>query len=519
MIKDIDWSFKDYKPTSDKDFIENCLTSKLWRMNNLYKIKNKSGEVITLKLNPAQIRVCSVDHNRLVILKARQMGISTLKLIEHLDTCIFYPNKEIGIMAQGLRETNDLLNRAKFAWEKLPDVIKEFLGITETTYNNSEIAFNNNSKLKVGISFRSATLQALHVSELGKISVKDPERANELKTGAFQTIGGKNKITIESTAEGRGGLFYDIWNTAVKMKDSGDTFSEMDFYPLFNAWFLSPEYSINTYQERTEEDDKYFANLAVVNGFELTEGQKNFYLAKRRELGGHITQEYPSTPEEAFAAIKDGTYYSPNITAMRRAGRIKPNLYDPNLPVYVTMDLGINDDFVLLFYQTYNKEHRIIHCLANNRAGLSYYVDYLFSKKYNYGTIYVPHDATVRELTANGKTRQQILAEMGVKTTLLRRHEVIDGINTTRMMLDHTWIDSSCVDVIEALENYSKEWDEKNGVWKNTPKHDKYSHICDAVRYMAMSDVIKIKTIDVYKNRFNPSVHYKSYLADDDYAV
>lgn len=132
---------------------------------------------------------------------------------------------------------------------------------------------------------------------------------------------------------------------------------------------------------------------------------------------------------------------------------------------------------------------------------------------------YVPHDASVRELTANGKTRQQILAEMGIKTTLLRRHEVVDGINTTRMMLDHTWIDSSCVNVIEALENYSKEWDDRNGVWKNTPKHDKYSHICDAVRYMAMSDVIKLKTIELYKRRLNPEISYGDILTENDYAV
>ena len=47
-------------------------------------------------------------------------------------------------------------------------------------------------------------------------------------------------------------------------------------------------------------------------------------------------------------------------------------------------------------------------------------------------------------------------------------------------------IDVSCTYIIDCLNNYSKDWDDKLQVWKLTPKHDEFSHGADMIRQVAM---------------------------------
>ncbi len=68
------------KPRNVEELVTRYLPSKLWRMNNLYSIIDKIGDPIACKMNYAQCRVHakSLEHPRLIILKSRQQGISTL---------------------------------------------------------------------------------------------------------------------------------------------------------------------------------------------------------------------------------------------------------------------------------------------------------------------------------------------------------------------------------------------------------------------------------------------------------
>ena len=191
----------------DKQMLEN-LKSKFWRLNHLYWIRDKDGKEVQLKLNKAQITVFrDYKHNKKIILKSRQRGISTGYAVYQLDECIFRPGTQAGVQSYGKDEAEKLKMKVDFAWEKLDNRIKEALNLSTNKDNTQMIEFSNGSTLKIG-NFRGDTLQMLHVSELGKIAKKYPEKARELKTGAFQSVSVNNKITIESTAEGRSGLFY-----------------------------------------------------------------------------------------------------------------------------------------------------------------------------------------------------------------------------------------------------------------------------------------------------------------------
>ena len=70
------------------------------------------------------------------------------------------------------------------------------------TDNIRELSFSNGSRIAVGTSFRSGTLQFLHISEFGKICAKYPEKAREIVTGAIEALSIDGKLFIESTAEG-----------------------------------------------------------------------------------------------------------------------------------------------------------------------------------------------------------------------------------------------------------------------------------------------------------------------------
>lgn len=484
---------------SDKFFVDNYLSSKLWRLNNLYKVIDKYGKPVKFRMNYAQHRVYAATkkHPRVIILKSRQQGISTFFLVSFFDDAIFSPHLNVGLMAQGTDEAATLLERSKFLWEHFPEEVKRFMSLQLRKDNTKEVAFSNGSTLFIRVSFRSTTLQRLHISEFGKIANNNPTRAKETKSGTLQALARGNTGVIESTAEGRN-LFKEMWDGAVQAEfTSNGVLSEKDFIPVFLPWHKDPDCVEPISQIIDSEAEQYFAKLEAT-GVELSIQQKNFWVVQRRELGGDIFQEYPASPEEAFAATRDGTYYSRLYNeVLVRNGRLANNLYDPNLKVEVYFDLGVDDYFVLGFVQYYNGEYRLIDEYWNNGYDLEHYIDVALSRGYNVTSFAFPHDIRVRELsrgTAAGraKTRFDVVKEIldakkaRIQLRVLKKLGVAEGVELTKQMLKNLWIDPKCSYVISCFLNYTKEWDERLAVWKETPRHDEYSHGADMMRQVAV---------------------------------
>ena len=472
----------------EKLFIKEKLSSKLWRLDNLYKIRNKSGKLVTLNLNSAQRRVLEkFKHKRKIILKSRQQGISTLYLAYNLDACLFRPGFQAGIQSYGQDEADKLSKRAELMWNELDPQIKELLGLTLVSNNSKGMTFSNGSILKIG-NFRGDTLQSLHVSELGKIAKKYPEKAKELKTGAFQAVSKDNIITIESTAEGSSGLFYDMWIKAEMLALEERKLSPLDFQAVFLSWLEDPDCLMDYKVEIPLELKQYFLEIEEMLEITLTDQQKWWYAAKKDELGDDMTQEYPTTSDEAFMSAKDGAYYGKQYRDyIVKRKRLKPNLYDKNLPVHVVFDLGFSDMMVAVFFQQFIDGIRVIDAYYNSGEAIKHYATMLKNKKialgYKYGDIWLPHDAAKTEL-GSGKNIQTIFRENGVATRILKRVGIAEGIELVRKWLQNMWIDSGLHYIQNTFINYSKEWDDKLGVWKDKPIHNEWSHPADAIRYM-----------------------------------
>jgi len=482
---------------SSEEFERRYLSSKLWRLNNLYHVIDKYGKPVVFRMNYAQHKVYAStrNHPRVIILKSRQQGISTFWLVCYFDDGMWAPFMNIGLMAQGTDEASTLLERTKFLWDTVDDDVKRFAGVTLEKDNTKEFSFSNNSTIFIRVSFRSTTLQRLHISEMGKIANMYPKRAKEVKTGTLQALAKGNTGAIESTAEGKN-MFKTMWDESVLALNSGQM-TPKDFYPIFLSWLDDPDCLLDVEQAVDESAQEYFSELEAKTDRVLTQQQKNFWIAQRRELGGDIFQEYPGTPEEAFTASRDGTFYARqfNEDVVRKGGIVK-GLHDENLPVDVYVDLGVDDYFVLVFVQWYRGKWRIIHEYWNNGYALAHYMDYMRDSPYDIRAVRFPHDIKVRELgIAKGggraKSRYDVALEykkqngLSWRLDVLPRSSIENGIEAVRRIIPNLMIDSSCRYTIDCLLNYSKEWDEKLQCWKTTPVHDEYSHGADVIRQLA----------------------------------
>lgn len=202
---------------TNKEELARCLADPEWRLFSgaLYKImiKGDDGEVeavILFKPNRAQRRFVTRLWHRNIILKARQLGFTTLVSILWLDHALFNANQRCGIIAQDRDAAKVIFrDKVKFAYQNLPPEVRDRFPLEAD--NADELLFaHNNSSVRVATSMRSGTIHRLHISEFGKICAKYPEKAAEVVTGSIPSVPTNGILVIESTAEGREGEFYEL---------------------------------------------------------------------------------------------------------------------------------------------------------------------------------------------------------------------------------------------------------------------------------------------------------------------
>lgn len=304
-------------PCIAMDYIEKCL-----------KIKTKSGTVVPFRLNDAQRKLYAVAKRqqdagkpvRLIILKARQLGFSTLTegLIFH--ACATRKNVNALIVAHREDATANLFRMSKLFYDELPAPVKPMLRAS----NAQELVFENPSKLRSerearpglrsrircataggrGIG-RSDTLQCVHLSEYAFWPDGADGKASTL-AGILQAVPSLpgTMVVIESTANGFED-FKERWDAAVA--------GENDFEPVFFAWFENPDYSMPVVPgtEWTPEERE------MRDAYRLTDEQlqwRRWCIANN--CGGSLDmfrQEYPASPGEAFLHSGTGVFDNEQI--------------------------------------------------------------------------------------------------------------------------------------------------------------------------------------------------------------
>jgi len=339
----------------------------------------------------------------------------------------------------------------------------------------------------------------VHNSELGKIAAKYPEKAREIVTGTLNTVHPGNWIIIESTAEGKGGPFYDICNAARLIQQAGKSLTKMDYKFFFFPWYLNP---LNRLDEKVPILDyqlKYFEELKLKHGIHLEPERKYWYVKKWNVQGDDMKREHPSTPEEAFEAAVKGIYYASAFRRLRKLGRITRVPHQPGAMVDTWWDIGMNDTTAIWFTQTIGREIHVINYYENSDEGLEFYVREVLNawkeeKGYIYGSHNAPHDIEVREWGNGGKTRLESAKELGIKFNVGPKLSIESGIESVRKILAICWFDEANTTKkyaghlvgLPSLEQYRKEWDEKTEAYKNRPLHNWASNGSDAFRTLAV---------------------------------
>lgn len=492
-------------PTTDEEMAR-CLADPEWRLFSgyLYKIiikgdKDEEGLVMPFRPNRAQRKFIRRLWHRNVILKARQLGFSTLICILWLDTALFCENVRCGIIAQDREAAESLFrDKVKFAYDQLPEALRQMMPLKAN--NASTLVFgHNNSSIRVATSMRSGTIHRLHISEFGKICAKYPDKAVEVITGSIPAVPSTGVLVIESTAEGRDGAFYKITQAAMAAADSGKKLSVKDYRFHFFPWWQEPGYQIDPEGVLlTEKDEEYFAKVEHITGATLTARQKAWYVATRDgEFSGEdekMWQEYPSYPEEAFQVSTEGCYFTKQLTAARKEGRIKASVpLLPNVPCNTYWDIGNSDGTAIWVVQRLGGENRVIRFYEAWGEPYSHAAQWLQSLGAVFGTHNLPHDADhVRQGQNRNISPRQMLEELmpGQRfATVDRIQDVNWGIQQTRDIFPTLVFDEThCKAGLAHISAYRKKWNDRMGCWSDEPdKAGGHSEAADALRQLGQT--------------------------------
>ena len=308
-------------PLIAKDYIESCL-----------KIRTKSGAIVPFRMNAAQRKLYDVARRqqesgrpvRIIILKARQLGFSTLTEALIFHACATRPNTTALIVTHREDATANLFRMSKLYYDELPDPIKPML----RTSNAQEIIFENptrsakekaerpglRSRIRCataggkGIG-RSDTLQCVHLSEYASWPEGSDGKAATL-TGILQAVPSTpgSMVIIESTANGYED-FKERWDAAVA--------GENDFEAVFFAWFENPEYEMDPVPGTEWNPEE--RELAERYGLSDRQLQwRRWCIANN--CGGSLDmfrQEYPSNPDEAFLHSGTGVFDNEQVIIRR----------------------------------------------------------------------------------------------------------------------------------------------------------------------------------------------------------
>lgn len=461
-------------------------SDQLWRLHNLYWIIDKNGQRVRFIPNRSQLNLYHEMHYRNVILKARQRGFTTFVCIFGLDSCIFNRDYSVGIIAHNLDDSKKIFRtKVKYPYENMPTGIVS--AVTPSNDTKGEYLFSNDSNISVSVSYRSGTLQLLHVSEFGKIAAKNPEKANEIKTGAFEAVPRDGIIIVESTAEGNGGDFFDIVKRARQIHDAGETPNRMEFKFFFEPWHENEDYVFNDDVVISPSLKKYFKRLKEEHDIVLSKAQKAWYAGKIELLNDDMTREYPSYPDEAFEAAIKGSFYAAQMARARNENRICRIPIEASIEVNTFWDLGKDDTTVIWFMQQVGKEMRFIDYEEHNGEEIEFYCQLLKKKKYLYGRHYMPHDVET-DMLGMKMTRKKQFETGGVHPIVVvpRISSVMEGIAMVRQAFRGYWFDIvRCSDGIKSLDSYQKEWNDKTASYREHPLHNWASNGADGLRQQA----------------------------------
>jgi len=380
-----------------------CKQSPLYFISKYVKIKNKHGETVDFLLNYIQKKVYKalkekyfkpyaeingeVFHRfqkiRLIIVKYRQVGISTMIAALILHEILFWRGTEAAIFLHKDSASKKMLSRLKDMLNQLPSWMKS-KSTNKDLDSKSELAFaKTGAKLTIGTpgksseqagdQGRSETLHDVLVSEMPRYPYQD-----DFLQGILAAAKNGN-VFIESTPLKRGDLFHGMF------KDGRAKISE--WLALFFPWFEDPLNSIAVIDEN--ERDYIMQSLSVPEK-ELMKKHPQFVTVEKIKWRRHtilndfkdnerrFVQEYPEDEESCFASTGFNYFDDPEFeikrvtTQFKNAAGLPQNFRDPIpghfhvLGVDCAMGLGGKNDYSVISIIDYDTQEQVFEWRRND---------------------------------------------------------------------------------------------------------------------------------------------------------
>lgn len=289
------------------------------RFCGLLKIQPKEGGGrIPLRLSPVQRMYCAARTTRDIVLKPRQVHLTTVEAARDLWWFLTRRGARVVVVVQSQSDQGPLKDVA-YKFRLFFDSLRQ-LGIelkfgtesaTEWTLPDRDATLRimqaGASEASASKKGRAGTINRLHISEASFFEHAD-ETFNALMESVPMT---GSEVVIESTAHGASGFFYEQWQQAIRGKSN--------YKPHFFPWWLHPDYRLalkagEAFQPRTDLE-----RTLVAKG--ISDENLNWYRAKLAEKGGdeaRATQEFPSDPDTCFLVEGRGFFDAQRIAEQLR---------------------------------------------------------------------------------------------------------------------------------------------------------------------------------------------------------
>lgn len=180
-----------------------------------------------------------------------------------------------------------------------------------------------------------------------------------------------------------------------------------------------------------------------------------------------------------------GAIYHREIVDAINEKRIRPVPRDPLLPTHTVWDLGWNDQTSIIFVQRIGAEVRLVDYIEDSHRTLDDYVADIESRRWKWGTDYLPHDGASKSLQT-GMSPADIIRRLGRKVHIIPVTKVEQGIKAARMIFRQCYFDETkTARLTECLKRYRRNIPTTTEE-PSTPVHDEFSHGADAFRMLAL---------------------------------
>ena len=271
----------------------------------------------------------------IVVLKARQLGITTYVLQEFLHRALLQEGRNSLLVVQD-QETQGTLHddKLRLQFDHLPEELRG----KEKESNRKRLVLANGSRfivqISTGVDLRSSnvrqgrsasqrkgrggTYQYNHNSEYA--FWVDAENTSNAINQMVHPVPGNIRI-YESTANGKGGAFHDMWYAAVA--------GENEYFPQFFTWINDDTCRMSPPEDFERSDEEW--ELAAQHSLDDHQLYWRRWVIRNNCAGNarKFHQECPITPDEAFLTSGECWFDADKLALLDR--RVKPPLAQGHL--------------------------------------------------------------------------------------------------------------------------------------------------------------------------------------------